>query len=317
MDVQTLIVAAQRLAGRVDVGFDDRSLNFLNEAIEAWAIALPWSTLRDTLTLTCDGTRSLVFPDHVRTVRWLADVSSRRPIDARDFWDREAPDQYLGDTTGPASWWREEGVAPVYLQPTEALPAQITFRTTVSDTFTCHLTGLSIDTTQSGTAGYRYFAEERINVAGSGPATSANFYVKVMSCGRSKRAAVDTLILNGATQIGRIQANRQRSAYRRIEFLTIPGAGTQIRAGVIMQPGDLTEIWMNPHPSINLEFLRWYAAGLIHKAQNQSDQGELCIQRANQILSQRAYQEKMAGDKDLGCIPDQQYWGTEDVGSWW
>lgn len=316
MNALTIIQRAQRLAGRVDAGFDDRSLQFLNEAVEQWATELPWPTLRHTQTYVCDGTRGLTFPDYVRTVRWLADETNLAPLEAREFWDREQPNRFLGNAAGSPYWWQETGIEPIYSQPSVSAPAQISFRSEVSDTYTVHISGLSINTAASGTAGYEYFTEEQITVAGSGPATSSNFYVKVLSCGKSERTAQDTLVLNGSAQIGRIPANKQRSEYRRVEFLTIPGAGTRIRAGVIVQPGPLTETFHCPHPSIDLNYLVWYTAGLIHHAQGQADQGNLKIAYADNKLKKRIQQEKLAGDKDLSAIPDQQYWGSEEAYAW-
>jgi hypothetical protein len=314
MDVATLTNRAQRIAGRVDSGFDSRTVQFLNEAVEHWARANPWPGLRRTGEFVADGTRNLILPQHVFHVQWIADKTNKFPLEAKDLWDREARDEYLGDTTGPAFWWREVGVTPITQQPTT--PALLTVRTDVSDSFSAHIAGIAQDTTASGTANYEYFTEEQLNVAGSAAVSTVNYYIRVMTVGKNDFTAGDLKVYNGSTLIGRIAANRYRSEYRNVEFLTIPEGGTLLRIGYLEAPNPLTAAYQNPHPSINPEFLVWYAAGLIHKAQNESDQGELCIQRALQILNARSFKEKDHGDQDHGLYPDQGYWGSENLYSW-
>ncbi len=314
MDAATIILRAQRLAGRVDGGFDERSLEFVSEGVERWALSIPWPTLRFVTTIVADGTRNLVAPDYFRTIRWLADETNQRAIEAKDYWDREFPGQYLSNATGSAFAWREEGIDPVYRQPS-ALGA-LTFRSTTSDVYTAHISGISRDTTQSGTAGYEFFREETVNIAGSGPVSSANAYIKVLTVGRNKKSAYDLTISEGSTQLGRLGAGRHTAEYRRCELITIPPAGTNIRVGGIVNPAPITNAAHVPHPSINREYLVWYTAALIHKAQGQFEQGELCQAKAKEILSDRLLQERQAGDRDYGLIPDQAYWNHEELRSW-
>ena len=314
MDANTIITRAQRLAGRVDPGFDERSLEFIDEAVERWCLKLPWPTLRQTFEMVTDGTRNLVAPDHIRTVRWLTDKTNTRTLEAKDNWDRERTGSYLNDTTGPAYWWREEGIDPVFRQPGSL--GTLTVRSTASDTYTAHITGISRDTTLSGTAGYEFFREETVNVSGSGPATTVYPYIRVLSAGRTKRATSDMLISSGSTNLGRIGAGRFTAEYRRIELQTIPAAGTIIRAGGLTAPGQITSASHVPHPSISREFLVWYTAGLIHKAMGQFEQGELCRGRALEYLNDRVNQEERAGDRDWGAVPDQAYWDHEATRSW-
>ncbi len=314
MDVGTLVTRAQRLAGRVDSGFDSRTIQFLNEAVDHWARAKPWTSMRQTGEFVANGTRELAFPQHVFHVRWIADKTNKRSLDPKDNWDLHDPTKYLGDTNGPASWWREIGIAPITVQP--STPAQIVVRTDQSDTFNVHVAGLVRDTAASGTANYEYFTEEQLNVVGSGPATTTNFFIRVMTVGKTDVTPTDLKVFNGSDLIGRIAANKYRSEYRTVEFLTIPPAGTLLRVGYLEAPNPLTASYQQPHPSINPEYLVWYAAGLIHKAQNEADLGNVCIQRAEAILQDRSYKEEAHGDRDYGAIPDYDYWNHEDRHAW-
>lgn len=302
------------MAGRVDVNFDERCLEYLTEAVEQWATAHPWPTLRQTATLAADGTRDLIAPDYFRSVVWIADQTNRAAIAAKDFWDREAPNQYLGDTTGGVFNWREQSIEPVYRQPSTLSTVQV--RSEVSDTYTVHLTGMGRDTTQSGTAGYEFYQDENLAIVGSGPITSSLSYVRVFSIGRNKRSAYNMLVTDGTNQLGRIAKGRYNAEYRRLELLSIPTAGTLIRMGGILAPAPVVRATDVPHPSISRDYLVAYVAAMVHKSVGQFEQFQLTQRHAEQLLGIRLIQEKTVGDKDYGGIPDPAYWGHEDLRSW-
>jgi hypothetical protein len=133
-----------------------------------------------------------------------------------------------------------------------------------------------------------------------------------MSVGKDDLTPGDLRIYNGSTTIGRISANRYRSEYRNVELLIIPPAGTLIRAGYLERPNPLTVAYQQPHPSINDEYLSWYAAGLIHKAMGEADIAGAALGRADQILQERIFAEKGHGDRDTQGEPDVNYWNTEE-----
>lgn len=314
MNVGELITRAERLAARVDAGFDSRTLQFLNEGVDKWARSMPWPTLRKIVRVVADGTRNLMFPPHVFQVVWLADESNKEALEHRDQWEKQDPSSYLGDSTGAATWWREIGVSPVSSQPSSL--SQLTVRTTVSDNFSVHIAGVSIDTTQSGTANYEYFAEEQVNITGSGPQTSANSYLRIMTIGKDDITPGDLLVTVGSTQLARVAKNRYRAEYRNVEFLAIPPAGTLIRAGILERPGPLVSNYQQPHPSIDPEFLVWFAAGLIHKAMNEGELFLACDAKANEILTSRISKEKTHGEEEVQSYPDPAYWNYEDRHTW-
>jgi hypothetical protein len=309
MDAGTLISYAQQRAGRVDSGFDDRTLNFLNEAVERWAISRPWQSLKRTITTVTTGDRSMVFPDYVAHVAWLCDEDNQNVINYQERWDRDHPGAYLGDSTGNPDFWREAEVASVYRQPTT--PAQISFLSTASgESFSVHITGLIQDTAVSGTAGEYYFGEE-VCVASGSTCISSNLYQDIISVGKTGTTGGYVKVRQGSTELAKIAPRRWSAKYRKVEFLTIPGAGITYRCGVIIEPPKLTRETHVPHPSINNEYLIWYAAGLIHKAQGDTQIAEVCLARANRIMNRDDQQEKTAGDRDWNAAPDQMYWGSE------
>ncbi len=314
MHVGEIITLAQRLAGRVDPGFDARTLRFINEGVDNWARKIPWPTLRRVSDFVATGSRELILPPHVLRVVWVADKTNKAPVSPLDPWDREYPARYMGESAGNADFWREEGVVPVTAQP--ASPTPLVVRTTASDSFTAHIAGYARDTTASGTADYEYFVEEALAINGTGPYSSANQYIRVISIGKDDLTNGDLNVFNGSTLISRVTKNRYRAEYRRIEFLQIPSAGTDIRVGFLERPPALTTSHQQAHPAIDPDYLVWYAAGLIHHAQNQKDMGDLYVARAESKLQDRIYAERMHGDRDLQGIPDQGYWSNEDQYSW-
>lgn len=312
MNAGTLIDYAQQRAGRVDSGYRTRTLNFLNEAMERWAIARPWRSLKRTVDLITDGTRNLVFPDYVAHVVWLLDKSNTNVINYQERWDRDNPGTYLADTSGRSDFWREQEVVPVYRQPTAA--AQIAFTSTSSgESFAVHIAGILSDTAASGTAGAEYMGEE-ICTASGGTCVSTNIFKNILSVGKTGLTTGYVSGTAGGTELCKMAPNRYSAKYRKVELIAIPTANTEIRAGVILEPPRLTDEAHVPHSSVNNEFLIWYAAGLIHKAQGDTQIGEICMNRAMRIMAQDDQHEKTAGDQDWNAAPDPLYWQSED--SW-
>jgi hypothetical protein len=314
MDALTIITQAQRRAGRVDAGFNARCYEFLNEGIARWALTIPWSTLRQTLDIPSDGTSKIVLPEYVASVQWLADKTNNNAMRNRDFWDREATSTYLQESSGAASWWKEAGLQPVYRQPSSA--SYISVRSDVSEGRSVYLSGISIDTSSSGTAAEKFFVDETLVIADGTGATSSNMYIEIHSVGKTERSDGDLRVVDATGQIARIPDGKFQCAYRTVEMIRKPAAGTIFRAGILLSPPPIYSAGQLPHTSITPEFLVWYVAGLIHKASNQTQEAELCLQRADRIMSQRAYAEKNFGERDWSAIPDSEYWQYENARSW-
>lgn len=311
MNLGNLITEAQRLAGRVDSNFNERTRRWINEAQNEWAISVPWPTLERSETFIANGTRTLVLPARIQAVRWVGDKSNKAEVLPNRFWNREYPSQYHGQTAGSATYWRDGGVVAVAQQPAAA--SQIYLDTPISDSFSVYVAGLARDSNASGTANEYYFKEEEISVTGSGPHTSVNTYVQVDVVGKDDLTPGDVVLHDSATNVlARIAANQYRPEYRTIEFLLVPAAGTEISIGYTVRPAELAANYQVPHPSVDTEYLVWYAASLIHSAQGQEDQAQIKRQHAEAIIQRRIYKERMHGEKDLRAIPEANYWNDED-----
>lgn len=310
MNLATLRTEAQRLAGRVDIDWNSRTRRFLNEAQEQWALSVPWPTLVRVESFTNHGTRAMVLPPRVRTVLWAADRTNKKPLLANAKWDKDYPDAYFGDKSGAAQLVREQGFVAVTRQPSSGV---LSFKTDTSDVFSCYAGGLREDTTASGTPDLYYFDKEQVNISGSNVVAGSKTFVRVEALGKDDFTPSDVVVRDASSNvIARIPALGYRAEYRQIELMNIPSAGTLIDIGYVQAPPVLVDDYQTPNPSIDTEYLIWYAAGLIHEAQGQAEQAQVKLARAREILERRIYKERMHGEKDLRARPSYDYWGTDD-----
>lgn len=310
MNVRTLMTRAQQQAGRVDPGYDARTLRALNDAQEKWALTIPWPGLVRHERFVADGTTELVLPPRVRKIQWLADKTNKKPLDVGGQWDRQFPAPFLDQTSGAAALWRDLGVVPVIRQP--SVPSRLSVVAGASDNFTVHITGLAFDTAASGTPLERYFVEDLISVNSTTGHTSTNEYVQVDSYGKDDLTPGDVSLRSVDGVMARLAKNKYRSELRRIELLFKPAAGTLIECEYLTAPQPLASDPQVPHPAVDVEYLVWYAAGVIHRNQNQADLAQEAFAQAEVLLNTRIYQERMHGDTDIQSIPDAAYWGNED-----
>lgn len=308
-----MIVEAQRRVGRVDSGWDARTRRALNFALEEWARARPWPTLKRHETFLTDGTSRLVLPPRVMVVNWLADKTNLRPLYPDRNMDRNAPANFLAGTNSAAFRWNELNVQPVTSQPGSGSPSALVFQSQTVNPTTIHVTGLAIDTNASGTADYLHFAEEFVSVPSTDPVTGTLLYASVESIGKDAQTLSDIVVWDTSSNpIGRIPANGYRSEYRQLELLFTPPAGTQIEVGYLTQPPALATDPQVPHPAVDPNYLITYAASILAQEQNQSTIAELMASRAERILERKADQEIVQGEDDFSIQPDPRYWDYED-----
>lgn len=310
MNLSNLITEAQRLAGRVDTQWNDRTRRWLNEAQEEWAISVPWPTLVRTEDFVADGTARLVLPPRVLTIQWLGDTSNYRTIDPSRHMDRESPSALFQGTSGAAVLWNEQGPQAVIRQPTVA--ANLLIQTTQSDSFGVYIAGLVEDTTCSGTAEQYSFSEEKLDIISDSTATSVNKFVRIEVFGKDDFTPGDVTLKQGTSLLARLAAHSYSSQYRVVELMYVPIAGTGIRVCYIQRPMPLVEIYQIPPPAVDVEYLIWYAASMIHMGQGQTQEGQLKRAHADSILQKRIYKERGHGDKDLRAMPSNDYWGHDD-----
>ena len=311
MNLANIVLESQRLAGRVDTTFFSRCRRWINEAQEQWALEVPWPTLVREESFPTNGTRSLILPQRVKVVLWVADVENSRPIDVLKHWDREFPASLFQNTGGAPRFSRPMGIQASFRQP--AAVGRLTFNTTVSDSFSVYVAGLALDTAASGTAEELYNAREVINIGGTTNYTSTTLWHSVSVLGKDDFTPADLTVRDSASNlIARVSRDAYRSEYRRIDLLLIPDAGTPIAVQYLGGPEPLIDNEQQPHPAVDIEYLLWYTAGMLHSAQGEEQASGIKLARAKEILNRRVLREKQFGDADWRALPEPGYWHNEN-----
>jgi hypothetical protein len=311
VNLATLVIEAERLAGRVDTNFFSRVRRWINEGQDAWALECPWPTLLREETFVANGTRSLILPSRVKVLLWAADQDNSRPIDNLKHWDREFPASLFQNTSGAPRFSRQMGVQAVFRQPSTT--SRLTFNTTVSDVFSVYVAGLALDTTASGTAENLYYAREVVNIAGTGTYTSTTLWNRIDTLSKDDYTPADLTVRDSASNlVARVSRDVYRSEYRQLDLLHIPSAGANIAVQYLTGPEPLVDNEQVPHTAVDPEFLIWYAAGLLHAGQGEEQQSAVKLARAKEILNRRILREKQFGDQDWRALPEPGYWQDED-----
>ncbi|MEE8522130.1 MAG: hypothetical protein V3S83_12280, partial [Gemmatimonadota bacterium] len=112
-----LIDRIQRLSDRTDAKYRQRVLDSIDEAVQWYALTLPWDSLQKPEDFIADGTRDMVLPDRVNKVISIGDRTNVHPLDGGAHWEKRTPAQYYQRTAGQALEWRDMGWLPVIKQP--------------------------------------------------------------------------------------------------------------------------------------------------------------------------------------------------------
>ena len=316
MRLGDLITEAQRRAGRVDSNFDVRTTQWLNSAQEVFVTADPHSTLQHEETFAADGTSDLYLPSYVKKIISIMDETNKLPIERHENWDREAPGTFIEETAGGPQWWRELGLSPVSFQPTEA--AQVFCDPLSGENVVCSVVGLAQDTARSGTAIGKFLAQEQVTCQSGAEGSTTSLFVKILTLGKDVLTTDDVTFAfsTGGTVISRAFRNDHRAAYRHVQLLRVPGAGTLLRVKFLINLPDMTDVNQIVHPGVDSEFLTWWAAGMIHKATNEEDRAGIAFGMARERLQKRVHYEDAFGDQDHRLAPDPLYWSFEDDQQW-
>jgi hypothetical protein len=309
-----LITEAQRIGGRVDSDFSTRTRRWLNEAMEIYAMSIPWPTLIQRETVITNGQRNLVLPQRMRVVRWLGDIENKRKIRPNDHMESEFETSFFNPQSSQAFFYRQRGLSPVTSQPTT--PTPIVFNTATSDAFSAYISGLVLDTRSSGTANYKVQASEEIILGGTTNYTSVNSYIQIFTVGKNDFTLADLVAYNGSNVISRVESRRYRAEYRFIEFIHTPPANKELEIEYLAAPEALVDNYQIPQPGIDVDYLIHYAAAKQHLAQNRPELAQGLMAEAQAILNRKIYQERSSQENDLRAIPDPLLTSQDDMDGW-
>ena len=117
MNLSGLTTEAQRLAGRVDTGFDDRTKQWLNEALDRWVVRDPWGTLTKEQDFPSDGTQDLILPNYVKKIISITDKTNKFPVERFENLEKHATSSLIAETAGKAYYWEERGMSVLRWRP--------------------------------------------------------------------------------------------------------------------------------------------------------------------------------------------------------
>lgn len=326
MNLSNLKLEAQRLAGRVDSGFDTRTKNWINEAIDRWTMLDPLGLLSDELTLTSDGTKDLFLPSFVAKVRSIFDQTNEFPVQRQENWDQKLPSQFAQETAGRSYWWRDLGYSAVGCNPSASVVTSgaLKYLTLNHDyeAIGCYVEGL---TTQSGATGpgvYTNRVREYVTTMSGTAVQTGNGYVSIFTIGKpdttTGRVMVDWTNAAGSTSqlAAVIGAQDFFSKYRHAQLLYKPAAGTEFKVKYIRRVERLQDDNEMPPPFINPYFLIWWAAGNIHSAMKEYAEARDKWAMAEKFLKEESFHEQAHGDQDVGSTLDIGFWGHMDSEGW-
>lgn len=320
MKLAELIDRAQELADRKDTSWDSRCRVWVNEAIGQWARQVPWPSLRRIEDFTFNSRentgRRLTLPQYADKVLRVADDTNNLVLRAGANPDLDFPNKHLDNTAGAALFYRELGIVAVHDQPSVA--AVLSVRPTVSEVLTVYVGGTAQDTTASGTPDEFYQAHEEIATTGSDAVAGTTLFVRVDTLGKSvENTAGDILVTTAADgQISRIYSDDWQPRYRQLELIGAPTDGTVFQVEYLLKPPRLQTSNDFAPCAVDPDYIIWYTAAQIKRAQGDIQDAELLRQRADRILEREASFEKNAGDQDYRSYPEPLYWASEDQYTW-
>ena len=315
MNLQNLITGAQELAGRVDPNYNERTRKWINEGQSIWVSRRPWSALtREEDIQVGQGQKEVVLPQRCYVLRWIADKTNKCHIRPHSQLDRAFPSTYFGDGAGRSDFFKRIETVPVAAQPTVAANVQVALAQ--NESVSVYIAGLAHDTTASGTANEFYFAEETLSLSTTALSTSAKKYIRIDTFSKSATSAGDVRLLLGGSTLSRIEAHEFSAEYRKVILNRPTDVAKTLRIEYVQKPQPLVETYQHPHPSIDVEFLKNYAAHKIHQSLQQPELAQEKRSAAESILLNVAGRETGFGDQDYQIMPDMAYWNDEDSYSW-
>ena len=296
-----IIIEVQRLTGRNDSGFVDRIKAAVNRAVEEWARTSPWPGLQRVGNIVHAGGREMVLPSDVDRLVWLLDVTHQTPVSVGDDrWDTSWPGYYATDLVSRAYEWEDAGYTPIFTGVTGLLKV---WSSGASDAATIYITGFNQDTAVSGPMGLHQVVEA-IALVGSTPYTTTNCYQRIDSIGKSADCNGIIKVSCGGDVVSMMGPLEAEARYRKIRFMAIPGAGTEFKYFGYTRPPRLVNTAQCPPPSVDPDYLTWFAAADIHFMLREGDRCKYCTERAEKLAARVITKERMFGDTSSRVIPE-------------
>lgn len=305
-----LTTQIQNLSGKNESSFQTTIHGYIDAAIREWARLRPWPSLQRDITLYANGTRYLTMPPYVELPLSIFDVTNVSPIMTGAHWDEQYPGSYAQNTVSRAIEWQDAGYVATTYDPMGYLTIQSSH---ASDTATIYFEGLIPDFSASGTPMANFVVQDSLSLDGSTPVTCTYNFTEVLSIGKGE----DTngyITVNDSTRsaVARLGRYEHRSSLRRVQFMRIPTAGTEFRVRVLLKPPTLEADAHALHPSIDEDFVKWYATSLVLYQIGERQAATLYESKAQKKLEDSYLREFNFGDNRIQLIPQYDMHGEEE-----
>jgi hypothetical protein len=243
----------------------------------------------------------MALPSNVLRLGWILDKTNAREVEAASGqWDREEEYAYANDTTGYADEWENAGLRPVMTDVSGPLAV---YSSHASDVASIYVTGQVLDT--GGVAPLDYYElGETLILNGATPVTGTNDFFRVDSIAKSADTTGVVRLACQGTVVSRIGPFEESPAYPWVRFMDIPAAGTIFKCGVITTPPRLVNAYQSPPPSVDPDFLVWYASSDIFWQLKEGDRSVGALRKAKDIVKDEKAVELMFGDISMQIVPE-------------
>lgn len=303
MNLLQLKTEVKRAVGRHDAQFDDRIEFAINRAILDWSRAFPWENLRTSGTTTARGGNTLVFPDGVDRVIWVADQTNAASLAAGNRqWDRSDPYTFLKQTQGLAREWEAVGYVPTFTD----VSGPVTFHL-ASDCGSSAVTALIEGSLLLDAAAGDFtdiVGTESMGITNSSGVTTTTTWKSVTSLYLSDAAPTSLQVKCGGNLVAAISKQRREAVYYKVRLHDKPATGTVFQYEGFRRPRTLVQDEDAVPPSIDSNYLIFKAASDIFAQLQQDERARLAWGRAAQIARDFKAVECQFGDWAGQIIPE-------------
>lgn len=96
----------------------------------------------------------------------------------------------------------------------------------------------------------------------------------------------------------------QAAEYRKIRFMNIPAAGVTFKYGAFAKPHKLKDNNQSPHPSVDPDFLAWYATFLIQTQLKEPEAAARARALALSISAEQITKMRQRSDGNERVVPE-------------
>lgn len=300
-----MITECELRSGYNDTNYRTQWTSFINEGVREFARRYPWPGLEDFCQLVADGTRFLILPHYVDTVISILNRSQNMAVERAGDFDREATFVQSQRSAGTVLAYDKIGTVAALRDPT----GYVYLRSTSggdSGVPAIYVTGYVTNSGASGTGMERTLSSVSMTPAGVSPVTITTLFSQVLSISKTTNTNGDFFFHdagNSNAHISFLARYDSNAAFKRVQLLYVPTAGTQFEVKFRHKIPTLAANEQAPHPSVDPDFVVHYAIGAHYRQQQQFTKGQIQDAKAVELLQQKAHKENNFDEPWQQIIP--------------